>query len=330
VELGRREVDEPMALWVETVLRSAVNQAKGVKLEASGSAKVRLNLSWEALESGFNLEHLGGLIITGLRNEFPAIGPVRVTLTLDEEAERLYSEAQAYARARALKVREATDESEPFFYGCTRCRSFSLAHACTSTPDRPPQCGSRPWYRVKAQAILAPDSIYNPSQVIGKGRCLDEVRGEYVGVNKSTAERTGGRVARVYLHTIFDFPHTACSCLQNIAFYIAEVDGIGLIHRGYPGVTPNGLTWTKLANLIAGRQYGGGAASFSVDYMKSRKFLQGDGGWNRIVWLTETLKKAAGEAIPTRLRESIATESDVTTMEELKNYLKEKDRLKEG
>jgi acetyl-CoA decarbonylase/synthase complex subunit beta len=95
---------------------------------------------------------------------------------------------------------------------------------------------------LKAQAILAPASVYHPSQVVDKGRVLNELKGEYEGVNASTATRTDGRVTRVFLHSIFDYSHTACSCFQNIAFYIPEVDGIGLMHRGYNGSAPNGAT----------------------------------------------------------------------------------------
>jgi acetyl-CoA decarbonylase/synthase complex subunit beta len=321
VEIGNHDVDEPMTLWLEAILRNAVNYAHGIKLHSDGNFKTTLHLSKDAIQKGFSLEHLGRIILTGLRNEFPLIGPIKATFLLDDEVEDEYERVLEFIKIRSSKVEEASDESEPCFYGCTRCRSFSLAHACTVTPDRPSQCGSRPWYRVKAQAILAPNSVYNPSQIIEKGDCLDSSKGEYEGLNKSTAERTGGKVSRVYLHSIFNYPHTACSCFQNVAFYIPRVDGIGLMNRGYTGEAPDGSTWTKLANKIAGRQYHAGAASFSVGYMKSAKFLQGDGGWERVVWITENLKKAAGDAIPAHLRDSLATDEDVKTVDDLVKWM---------
>jgi acetyl-CoA decarbonylase/synthase complex subunit beta len=327
IELGHSEVDMAMTNWVETVLRRVINYAQGVKFSVNGNIEAKLRFSKEAMQNGFTLEHLGRVIIMGLRNEFPSIGPVKVSFSLDKEAEKLYPSVRAFLQARAVQIIEATDENEPYFYGCTRCRSFSLAHACTVTPERPSQCGSRLWYRLKAQAILAPASVYNPSQIIEKGQRLNELKGEYEGVNTSTAERTDGRVTRVFLHSIFDFPHTACSCFQNIAFYMPEVDGIGLMHRGYSGSAPNEATWNRLANLIAGRQYEEGAVSFSVNYLKSPKFVQGDGGWDRVVWITEYLKKAAGEAIPNHLKKSIATEDTAITMADLKQFLTEKCRL---
>jgi acetyl-CoA decarbonylase/synthase complex subunit beta len=326
VELGHSEVDMAMTYWIESVFRRVINYAQGVKFSAHGNSEAMLRLSKEAVQKGFTLEHLDQVIIKGLRNEFPLIGPIKISFSFDMEAEKLYTSVQAFLHDRVEQIKETTDENIPFFYGCTRCRSFSLAHACTVTPERPSQCGSRPWYRLKAQAILAPASVYHPSQIIDKGRILNELKGEYEGVNTSTAKRTEGRVARVFLHSIFNFPHTACSCFQNIAFYMPEVDGIGLMHRGYGGSAPNGATWNHLANLVAGRQYREGAASFSVNYVKSSKFFQGDGGWDRIVWMTKYLQNSAGQAIPDYLKGFIATEEVAVTMVELKRFLTEKGR----
>ena len=98
------------------------------------------------------------------------------------------------------------------------------------------------------------------------------------------------------------------------------------MHRGYTGSAPDGSTWTTWANRIAGRQYHEGAASFSVNYMKAKKFLKGDGGWERVVWMTHNLKNATGDAIPAHLREHIATEHDVTTLKELKKFLNESNK----
>ena len=325
VELGNRELDDPMTLWVETILRQVINYAKGVKVRKDGN--IHLIMTKEASKAGFTLSHLGNLIKTELNNEFPAIGPIRVTFILDEmKAKSIQPEIHGFINERNEKVKNATEESEPFFYGCTRCRSFSLAHACTVTPDRVSQCGSRPWYRVKAQAILAPENVYSPCTVIEKGECLDSLRGEYEGVNKFTDQMTDGRVRRVYLHSIFNFPHTACSCFQNIAFHIPEVNGIGLMHRNFKGTAPNNVMWTNLANQVAGRQCKEGVSSFSNAYLRSRKFLQGDGGYSQVVWMTENLKKMAVDVIPLKFRELIATEKDVTTIQELKNFLNEKRR----
>ena len=327
VELGNETVDPPITLWVEGVLRGLINLAKGVKVGVEGGGGVVLRMTREAREAGFKLHHLGNLIQTELKNDFPQIGPMRVSFITDSKEEaRLHPDIQTYTKNRSKQINEATEEDLDYFYGCTRCRSFSLSHACTVTPDRPAQC-SKPWYQLKANAVLNAGDVYDQCVLVEKGECLDPVRGEYLGINESTEERTEGRVSRVYLHSIFGSPHTACSCFQNAVYHIPEVDGLAIMNRGFEGEAPGDMTWTKLGNLLAGRQYKGGATTIATAYLRSQKFLQADGGYQRVAWMSEFLKKAAGDAIPTELRDSIATENDARTLEDLEAFLKEKGRI---
>ena len=327
VELGNRAVDPPITLWVEGVLRRLINYAKGVKVGVEGGGKVTLKMTGEARETGFTLHHLGNLVQTELRNDFPQIGPMRVSFITDSKEEaRLNPDIKAYTADRSKLIHETTEEDLDYFFGCTRCRSFSLGHACTVTPDRPAQC-SKPWYQLKANAVLNAGDVYDKCVLVEKGECLDPVRGEYLGVNESTEGKTEGRVNRVYLHSIFGSPHTACSCFQNAVYHIPEVDGLAIMNRGFEGDAPGDMTWTKLGNMLAGRQYKGGAATIATAYLRSRKFLQADRGYNRVVWMSEFLKKAAGDAIPSELRDSIASENDARTLNELEAFLKEKGRI---
>jgi acetyl-CoA decarbonylase/synthase complex subunit beta len=327
VELGNRAVDPPITLWVEGVLRRLINYAKGVKVSVEGGGRVNLKLTREAQEAGFKLHHLGNLIQTELRNDFPQIGPIRVSFITDSEEEaRLRPGIDAFTADRSKQINETTEEDLDYYYGCTRCRSFSLGHACTVTPDRPAQC-SKPWYQLKANAVLNEGDVYDQCVLVEKGECLDPVRGEYSGINQSTEERTEGRVNQVYLHSIFGSPHTACSCFQNAVYHIPEVDGLAIMNRGFEGGAPGDMTWTKLGNLLAGRQYKGGAATIATAYLRSRKFLQADGGYKRVVWMSEFLKKAAGDAIPSQLRGSIASENDARTLKDLEVFLKKKGRI---
>jgi acetyl-CoA decarbonylase/synthase complex subunit beta len=327
VELGNEAVDPPITLWVEGVLRRLINFAKGVKVSVEGGGSVTLKMTREAQDAGFTLRHLGNLVQTELRNDFPQIGPVRVSFITDSKEEaRLHPDIQAYTKYRSKLISEVIEEDLDHFYGCTRCRSFSLSHACTVTPDRPAQC-SKPWYQLKTNAVLNAGDVYDQCILVEKGECLDPVRGEYMGINESTLERTEGRVSRVYLHSIFESPHTACSCFQNAVYHIPRVDGLAIMNRGFEGDAPGDMTWTKLGNLLAGRQYKGGAATIATAYMRSRKFLQADGGYQRVVWMSEFLKKAVGDTIPSELQNSIATENDARTLEELEAFLQEKGRI---
>ena len=96
--------------------------------------------------------------------------------------------------------------------------------------------------------------------------------GEYDGVNASVALLTEGRTRRVFLHSLFDHPHTACSCFKGMAFYIKEVDGIGLMDRSFRGAASYGWGWDDVANAAVGMQ-SSEFAPFGTDYLKSGKFL---------------------------------------------------------
>ncbi|MHC1584839.1 MAG: CO dehydrogenase/CO-methylating acetyl-CoA synthase complex subunit beta, partial [Candidatus Syntropharchaeia archaeon] len=61
-----------------------------------------------------------------------------------------------------------------------------------------------------------------------------------------------------------------------------------------------------------------------IEYFRSPKFLQADGGWKRTVWMPKELKERVKDGIPEDLYDKIATEEDATDVESLKNFLKEK------
>jgi acetyl-CoA decarbonylase/synthase complex subunit beta len=126
-------------------------------------------------------------------------------------------------------------------------------------------------------------------------------------------------VKRVFLHSLQDYPHTNCGCFENIAFKIEEIDGMGVMHRGFDGVSPEGRGWDSYANEISGRQYPG-AAGVSTGYLLSREFLQGDGGHGKIVWMTRKLRDRLLAARP-GLR-PIATEEEVSDLRGLEAFLK--------
>jgi acetyl-CoA decarbonylase/synthase complex subunit beta len=160
-----------------------------------------------------------------------------------------------------------------------------------------------------------------PIFTIDKGECIDPFKGEYTGGNAVLKEKTLGEVSRVWLYTAFDYPHTSCGCFEAIAFYIPEVDGLGIVHRGFEGTTINGLPFSTMADSTAGGRQVDGFHGISIEYMRSPKFLQVDEGWNRIVWMPASIKERVKDFIPKDVVDKIATESDVNTTHELKTFL---------
>jgi len=82
-----------------------------------------------------------------------------------------------------------------------------------------------------------------------------------------------------------------------------------------------------MAGLAGGGRQTEGFLGIGVNYMRSKKFLQADGGWKRIVWLPRKMKEATREVIPPELYDKIATEQTAKNLEELKRFLKDVNRI---
>lgn len=176
-------------------------------------------------------------------------------------------------------------------------------------PEDAPDMLSRKRSRVSPNAL----------SVLQKGELSDPKRGEWSGVNEGIYRESGGKIRRVQLHSITrGFPHSSCGCFGYLAFYMPEVDDIGIMRRGFKGKAPNGMTWDLLANK-AGRKQEPGICGVSLNYLKSPKFLQGDRGYNQVVWMDEKTYNELKDIISNRYR--IATEKDVQNIEQLRKFI---------
>jgi acetyl-CoA decarbonylase/synthase complex subunit beta len=245
---------------------------------------------------------------------------MQVKIYTDPEAVgKFKKEARKVYDKRDSRLRGLRDEDVDVFYGCALCQSFAPQHLCTITPSRTSSCGSISWFEGRAAAKIDPNG---PIFEIPKGELIDEVKGEYSGPNEVTYKKSGGTVKRVYLHSIFDYPHTSCGCFEAIGFYIPEVDGIGVVHRDHRGTTPFGIPFSTMAGQVGGGVQSDGFVGMAIEYLRSPKMLQADGGWNRIVWLPKALKERVFDAIPEELKDKIATEEEAPDLESLKEYLR--------
>jgi acetyl-CoA decarbonylase/synthase complex subunit beta len=281
-----------------------------------------LRLSKKSFQKGLNsFQFIGNVLHRLFKSELPIIEKMQVTFITDpEKVKGLYDEAMQIYEARDARARGLKDEEVDKFYGCVLCQSFAPTHVCVITPQRYSNCGAISWFDGRAAASIDPKG---PVFTIEKGELLDPVKGEFSGVNEAAKKKTLGEITRVWLYTAFGYPHTSCGCFEATAFYIPEVDGFGIVHRGYRDVTVNGLAFSTLADSTAGGRQVDGFHGISIEYMRSPKFLQADGGWNRVVWLPKEVKERVKDFIPTELFDKIATEEDAKTIDELKTFLKE-------
>jgi acetyl-CoA decarbonylase/synthase complex subunit beta len=200
------------------------------------------------------------------------------------------------------------------------CQSFAPTHMCCITAQRYANCGAISWFDGRAAARVDPKG---PLFSISKGNVIDDFKGAYTGVNQAYKEKTLGAVTDVCLYSAFEKPHTSCGCFEAIAFVIPEVDGLGIVHRDYKGAAVNGLPFSTMADSTAGGRQIPGFHGLSIEYLRSPKFIQVDGGWKRVVWLPKAIKDRVAEFIPKDMLDKIPTENDAKTLDELKTYLKD-------
>jgi acetyl-CoA decarbonylase/synthase complex subunit beta len=134
-------------------------------------------------------------------------------------------------------------------------------------------------------------------------------------------EKSMGAYNRVYLHSAFEYPHTSCGCFQAIWFYIPEVDAFGLVHRDFVGETVTGVPFSGMAADTSGGRQVEGFLGIALEYLRSPKFLQADGGLKRLVWMPAELKERYKDALPEGFEAMIATEEDVKNADELMAFL---------
>ncbi len=319
VEVAGKQLEEGLESVVERRIHAFCNYIEGF-MHLNQRYDIWLRLSKKSFQKGMDSFNYVGKVLQKLyKSELTIIEKIQVTFITDpEKVKAMHPEALEIYEARDARARGMKDEEADKFYGCSLCQSFAPTHVCVITPQRYSNCGSISWFDARATARIDPKG---PVYEIDKGDLLDPVKGEYSGVNEAVKKKSLGEISRVWLYTGFGYPHTSCGCFEAVAFYIPEVDGFGIVHRGYKEVTVNGLPFSTIADSTAGGRQVDGFHGLSVEYMRSPKLLQADGGWNRIVWMPMTIKERVKDFIPKELNDKIATENEAKTVPDLKDFL---------
>lgn len=322
IEVAGKEIEPDLEGVIERRVHEYVNFVEGM-MHLNQRYDIWIRLSKKSFAKGFNsLEYLGKVLIRLFKSEMSIIEQIQVTFITDpEEVSNRYDAAITRYDERDARARGLSDADVDTFYGCSLCQSFAPTHVCTITPQRYANCGAISWFDGRAAARVDPKG---PLYEIAKGDTIDDFRGEYTGVDQLYVEKSLGKITTVALYSAFEKPHTSCGCFEAIAFVIPEVDGLGIVHRDFKGETVNGLQFSSMADSTAGGRQVPGFHGISIEYMRSTKFLQVDGGWDRIVWMPVAIRKRVEEFMPEEVRDKIPTEEDAMTISDLKAYLKEK------
>jgi len=322
VEAAGAKLDQGLEGVIERRIHGYLNYIEGF-MHLNQRYDIWIRLSKKSFQKGLNsFEPIGKVLCRLFKSELPIIEKVQVTFITDPaKLDEIYPEALQAYETRDAKARGLKDQEVDTFYGCALCQSFAPTHVCVITPQRYSNCGAISWFDAKASASIDPKG---PVFAIPRGEMINTEKGEFTGVDETAKKRSMGEVQQVWLYTAFDHPHTSCGCFESVAFYVPEVDGLGVVNRSFKGQTVNGLPFSTIADSAAGGRQVDGFHGMSIEYMRSSKFLSADGGWNRIVWVPKEVKERVKDFIPADLVDKIPTEEDVKTVDELKAFLKAK------
>jgi len=329
VEVAGRKMQEDFEPVLERQIHYFVNGASGI--QHIGQRDIAwIRISKAAAEKGFNLRHFGDILYARFHDDFGAIvDKLQVKILTDPS---LHAEWLAKARVaydfRNRRLADLTDEAVDTFYSCILCQSFAPNHVCVVSPQRLGLCGAYNWLDCKASNEINPTG---PNQPITKGQCTEPVKGYYTGVNEYARMASHGSVTDVTMYSIMENPMTACGCFECIVMVIPEANGVMVVSREDPSMTPAGMTFSTLAGMAGGGLQTPGIMGVGKYYLTSPKFVSADGGFKRIVWMSTFLKKSMADELKTvceregdpDLLSKIADETVCTDVEGLLPFLEE-------
>lgn len=330
VWIAGREFQEDFEPIMERQIHHLVNYIQGVM--HIGQRDISwIRISKAAIEKGFTLKDIGVVLHAKFHQDFSKIvDKVQVTLfTKPEDVDKMTEVARAEYKTRDERVDTMTDEDVETYYSCTLCQSFAPSHVCTVSPERTGLCGAYNWMDCKASYEINPTG---PNQPIEKGDCVDQKLGQWKGVNEFIQKASRGAVTHYNFYSMVHDPMTTCGCCECIAAMLPACNGVMTVGRDYTGETPCGMKFTTLAGVMGGGASSPGFVGHSKFNITQGKFIAGDGGLLRMVWMPKMLKKELKDRIMARgkklgvpdLYDKIADETVGITEEEVLPFLQEK------
>ncbi len=330
VEVAGREMQTDFEPILERQIHDLINGAHGIF--HMGQRDINwIRVSREAKEKGFKFRHLGSILHAKLHGEYGKVfDKLQVKIyTRKEDVTELLTKVRVVYKQRDARLADMPDESVETFYSCALCQSFAPNHVCIITPERSGLCGSYNWLDGKAAYQINPAG---PNQPVAKGAVIDPVKGQWQGVNEFVYNNSHKSIEIFNAYSIIEFPMTSCGCFECIACLLPSTNGIMIVYREFPNMTPVGMKFSTLAGTVGGGAQTPGFIGHSTQYIASRKFLLAEGGARRIVWMNRQLKEEMAPALARigkeegieNLFDKIADETVATTEEEVLAYISEK------
>jgi len=330
VEVAGREMSEDNEPILERQIHHLLNFAQGIMhIGQRDIAWLRVNKT--AAEKGFKLCHIGVILHAKLHQDFGRIfDKIQVKIyTEDDKVDEVVQKARAVYGDRDARIEGMSDEAADTYYSCTLCQSFAPTHVCIISPERTGLCGSYNWMDCKAAHEINPTG---PNQPVPKGEVIDAKLGQWKGVNEFIFKASRGSLDHYNMYSLVNDPPTTCGCCECVAAVLPLCNGIMIVNRGYREETPCGMKFTTLARTVGGGISTPGFVGHSKYSICQRKFIMGDGGIKRVVWMPKMLKEEIAERLKARAEEigipnfpdMIADETVGTSEEEILPFLQEK------
>jgi len=327
VSVAGREFQEDFESVVERRIHEYISCANGI-FHMGQRSIIWVRISKEAQKKGFQIRHFGEILVAKIHNEFSSIiDRVQVTLITDaEKVKQPLEEAKVVYSRRDDRISGMTDEDVEDFYSCVLCQSYAPNHVCIVTPERLGLCGAYTWLDCKASYQI---DEHGPNEPVGKGECLDPVRGQWKNINDYISLKSNGNLERFNAYSILEEPMTSCGCFECICAIVPEANGVLIVDRDYTGMTPVGMKFSTLAGQIGGGTQTPGFVGIGKLYISSAKFISAEGGIERVVWMPKALKEEVSERLKPRLEkigkpellDKIATEENAESPDQLLEFL---------
>ena len=329
-EVAGRQMQEDFEPILERQIHYVINYAHGV-MHIGQRDIAWIRISKEAKEKGFRLKHIGLIIHAKFHEMFGRIfDKVQVKLyTKEEDVKKILEKAKKVYAVRDARIEGMTDETTDIYYSCTLCQSFAPSHVCMVSPERTGLCGAYNWMDCKASYEINPTG---PNQPVEKGEMIDKKFGQWRGVNEFVYKASRQKIDHYNFYSVVHDPMTTCGCCECVCAVLPLCNGVMTVNREYMEMTPCGMKFTTLAGTIGGGLSAPGFVGHSKYNICQRKFILGDGGIKRMVWMPKMLKEEIAERLKKRSEEigipdfpeMIADETIGTTEEQILPFLKEK------
>ncbi|MEN8171843.1 MAG: hypothetical protein ABFS03_03095 [Chloroflexota bacterium] len=327
IEVSGRAMQPDFESVLERQIETILNDTDGI-VHRGQRAIVTTRVHQKAIEKGLRFHHLGEILHARLHNEFGNIlNRVQVTITTDPDQIRTIQErAQSIYQGRDERLNSMSDEDVDTFYTCNLCQTIAAGHLCVISPDHPGVCGAVDWMDARAAVSIRP---VGPNKAVKKEDLLDAKLGQWQSVNQIVAQESVGAIEAYSLYSLMQDPGSACGDFECITAMLPLSNGVMVIDHTYDGMTPSGMDWPMLYEMVGAGMPVPGFLGHSKRALQRDKFIAAEGGWRRIVWMNHALREElrsvlnalATQAGISGFVDMIATEKNALSEDEILSLL---------